>query len=218
MNKKLTLLVLILLLSACSKSGKETTQVPPVPETPSTQIITLAREKLSADESVSIDQIVMEKIEEVTFPDSCLGIVSDGLNCTTVLTPGYKIFLTMGGKQFIYHSNMEGTQILIASSETNDSDSLNLKIPIAVNAARQFLANELLLKPLSIKIVSYEFRSWPDGCLGISEAGKMCIQVITPGYSVTLDYKGQIYRLRTDQSGNLIKIDTTKPQPGVQDS
>lgn len=218
MNKKLILIVMILILSACSKTGNDEMQAPTTSETTTSKIITLAKEKLAADEGISVDQIVMEKFEEVTFPNSCLGIITEGMDCASVITPGYKITLSLAGKQYLYHSNEEGTQVLSVTTENNDADLLDSDIPPAVNTAKQFLSNELSVKPTLINLISYEYRKWPDGCLGISEVGKMCIQVITPGYSITFQYQDQTYRLRTDQSGSLIKFETTKPQPGILDS
>ena len=218
MNKKFILLVAIIFLSACSKSGKDSTQTTPTADVTSAQIISLAKESLAVEKGISLDEIVFEKIEKVDFTDSCLDVVMDEVDCDTITTPGYKIEFSLDGKQYIYHSNMEGTMILLANFEDNGGDSGSPEIPLAINAAKEYLSNELSVKPTSIKLVSYEYRKWPDGCLGIVEEGKMCIQVITPGYSITFESEGQTFRLRTDQSGSLIKIDTTKPQPGVQDS
>ncbi len=37
------------------------------------------------------------------------------------------------------------------------------------------------------KMVRVEFMEWPDACLGVSEPGMACAQVITPGFKIVLD-------------------------------
>jgi len=49
-----------------------------------------------------------------------------------------------------------------------------------------------------IDTVSIEPQTWPDACLGLGEAGLFCVQVITPGYRITLRMNGQLYIYRTD--------------------
>lgn len=61
-------------------------------------------------------------------------------------------------------------------------------------------------KTQNYEIISVQNKDWSDSCLGISE-GKMCAQVITPGYLITLKLIDGEYFLRSDEALNIIKED-----------
>lgn len=70
--------------------------------------------KLSQDLSVSINEIEIVSFEQVEWPDSCLGVPEEGQTCAQVITPGYRVMLEVDGNQYEFHSNMDGTLILMA--------------------------------------------------------------------------------------------------------
>ncbi|MBN1954483.1 MAG: hypothetical protein JW900_05455 [Anaerolineae bacterium] len=79
--------------------------------------------------------------------------------------------------------------------------------PAAASAAEAFLAQELDLTVDEIQLVSYERAEWPDGCLGLGKKDEGCIQVITPGWRVVLEAQGRKYTLRTDETGQVIRME-----------
>ena len=135
-----------------------------------------------------------------------------------MITPGYKITVSYNNQDYTYHTNADGSLVLAEFETQGQIDPVVPGMPEAVANAKLFLSEQLKVKPSVIKTVSYEARNWPDGCLGIAETGVSCIQVITPGYLVTLDVDQVIYKLRTNLDGSLIKNDTTRTQPGTSDS
>jgi hypothetical protein len=58
-----------------------------------------------------------------------------------------------------------------------------------------------------IEVLSYEETEWPDACLGLSEPGEMCAQVVTPGYEVILESDGESYMVRTNLSGDRVRLE-----------
>ena len=44
------------------------------------------------------------------------------------------------------------------------------------------LKSELNLTADQIKVVSFEDKEWPDGCLGVVHMGMLCTQQIVPGF------------------------------------
>lgn len=217
MLKKLLLISLLLFVSACSVQ-KTITPVPIITQEPLSIITQKAGEMLAADLNIKYSEISVDKIEPVNWPDACLGIIKPDEMCASVITPGYKVTLTAKGGQYIYHTNQDGSLIIAEEKFTGEVSMVDPNFPIAVDAARQFLAEQLSIKPITIKIIDFSTRDWPDGCLGIAEKDISCIQVITPGYLIKLDVDGKTYSLRTNSSGSLIKLDLTNPQPGTQDS
>lgn len=71
----------------------------------------------------------------------------------------------------------------------------------AVVLARTKLAQELGCDEQAIDVVEFEAVEWRDSSLGCPQPGMMYMQVITPGYRVTLEHNGQRHTLHTDQPG-----------------
>ncbi len=91
-----------------------------------------------------------------------------------------------------------------APSETPAATGGAKDLPAAVIAAQQMLAQQLSVAADKIKVVSFEKVDWPNGCLGVQMPGRMCTQVITPGYKVLFQYDGKQYEFHTDETGGAI--------------
>jgi hypothetical protein len=63
----------------------------------------------------------------------------------------------------------------------------------ATDAAVADLAARLEIITGSIAVVSVERVDWPDACLGVSQPGVACAEVITAGFRITLETNGQKY-------------------------
>lgn len=59
-----------------------------------------------------------------------------------------------------------------------------------------------------IKLVVVHSVEWPDSCLGVTTDDSVCAEVITPGFSVTLERNGLQYVFNTDTSGNAVSAGT----------
>jgi hypothetical protein len=84
-------------------------------------------------------------------------------------------------------------------------ESGNRVLPITVDDAQRFLADQLGIDLSRIQVNSFSMMNWPDACLGLAGQGEMCAQVITPGYQVILQVDDQQYDVRTDTSGSVIR-------------
>lgn len=80
----------------------------------------------------------------------------------------------------------------------------NLPVPEAVSKARLKAAKDFGIEEgLAIVMMAYE-KEWPDACIGIHEEGKMCAQVITQGYEVTVKVGNTTVVYHTNSDGSLI--------------
>ncbi len=61
------------------------------------------------------DTITLVSVEKVEWPDGCLGVQTPGVMCTMVITPGYRVVLEAGGKQYEFHTNESGDVVRLAS-------------------------------------------------------------------------------------------------------
>lgn len=57
-----------------------------------------------------------------------------------------------------------------------------------------------------IRIVDVSQQQWSDACLGLGGPAESCLQVVTPGYSVTVEVGGTRYTVRTNQNASLLRF------------
>jgi len=78
-------------------------------------------------------------------------------------------------------------------------------VPDAVAAVRSLVAQDLgISEGVVIVMTAYE-KEWPNSCLGISNEGEMCAQVITPGYEVTIQAQGRQFIYHTNADGSIVR-------------
>ncbi len=81
-------------------------------------------------------------------------------------------------------------------------------VPQVVTAIKTFAAQQFGVSLDSIKILKLEPVEWPDACIGASQPGEMCAQVITPGYKIQVEINGKTTIVNSDSSGKVIRIPT----------
>jgi len=109
-----------------------------------------------------------------------------------------------------------------ATTSTNQMGSFNsgenpqpgsqvhdLPVEPAAAKARTDLATKLGASEGSIVIMRVEESTWGDSCLGLGGPAESCLAVLTPGFLVEMEYKGETYFYRTDKTGAQLRIDTT---------
>lgn len=52
--------------------------------------------------------IEIVSVEPVDWPDACLGLARPDEACAQVITPGLRIILSVGGRQYEYHTDLTG--------------------------------------------------------------------------------------------------------------
>ncbi len=66
--------------------------------------------------------------------------------------------------------------------------------PAVVAAMKADLSARLQINAAEIVVVSYEEVTWPDACLGVTPHGRVCGQVLVPGFMARFETKGRVYR------------------------
>jgi len=87
-------------------------------------------------------------------------------------------------------------------------------LPAGLDTAVQTLARLLNLEPSQIRVILAEPVEWSDACLGVAVVGRLCAQVVTPGYRVVLEAQGKQYEFHTNNSGTLVVL-ASAPKPSV---
>lgn len=75
-----------------------------------------AQKLLSEKLGVPVDQIQVDRVEPVEWPDSCLGLARSDEMCAEVITPGYRILLRVDLVRYEFHTNADGSSIRQAPS------------------------------------------------------------------------------------------------------
>lgn len=78
--------------------------------------------------------------------------------------------------------------------------------PVAVIRAREALAGDLQVGIETITIQSYNREDWSDSCLGLGGPAESCLAAIHPGWQVMLEVGGEVYEVRTDELGEIVRI------------
>lgn len=178
-----------------SNMGPKPTRTPvPVKLTPAQ---TAALAALTDMTGLPADKLTLISTEAVTWPDGCLGVQRAGVVCTQALVEGFKIVIEADGEQYEFHTNEDGSAVVLASGE--DVTGLLEDVLIAQ------LAENLGLDGKEISVASTEQVEFGDACLGVSMPEVMCAQVVTPGWVIVLQADGLQYEYHASADGSRIQ-------------
>jgi hypothetical protein len=201
-------LILVLIISACApQAGQEIpeTGVTPGPGTPMTDEVGMqVQQFLSERLGVDVAQTDLVTVMNVDWPDSCLGLGGMDEICAAVITPGYLITANVTGQEYRVRASEDGSVIRLEGAADLGLDPAAPQI--VLDNAMAFLNQNLGVPVDQIQVVSVTQVEWPDACLGLPEADEMCAQVITPGYSINVMVQDQVYEVRTDATGNVVRM------------
>jgi hypothetical protein len=91
----------------------------------------------------------------------------------------------------------------LPATETPETESGSGAVTAAAIA---HLGGELGVAEAEIEVVSVEMAEFTDSCLGLGQPNESCLQAITPGWLVMLSAEGQEYEVRTDETGQQVRI------------
>jgi|GEM_PF-2249014 len=87
-------------------------------------------------------------------------------------------------------------------------DMFPTEIPKAVSVARTYVAQRIKVNESEVMVISVTQKDWPNACLGMPgnvPEDEMCAELVTPGYEVILDVKGQEFIYRTNLDGSEVR-------------
>lgn len=201
------LLFASLLLSACSVvPGAAPTATPTASEevpTPNDAPIlppkaALAAQQLLAEQlNLPVEDVTIALIEETEWSDSCLGLGGPAESCLQAITPGYRVVLNAGGKDYEFRTDREGDAVRAVPGQSSGGGTAAGET-VAGETVRRLLARRLGVDVSEIELVSAEAVEWQDSCLGYGSPVELCLQAVTPGYKVIVKTGGATYEFHTD--------------------
>ncbi|HZY41549.1 MAG TPA: hypothetical protein VFF59_06075 [Anaerolineae bacterium] len=137
-KSRLLIVMLITVLIGASACGRPSTPTPAGPRvvlTPGELLATpvlsgtplpvnlsqaqgAALRALTAATNLSPDQIRPIVTEPVQWPNSCLGTRQTGIECAQQIVPGFRIVLEAKGRRYEYHTNEDGSTIVLAAEKS----------------------------------------------------------------------------------------------------
>ena len=67
-----------------------------------------ARQEAARALGLQIEQVTLERIEEIDWPDASLGCPEPGRMYAQVITPGYRVVLRASGQEHVVHADQSG--------------------------------------------------------------------------------------------------------------
>src|SRR6266540_4136958 len=131
--------------------------------------------------SLFADKIKLVSTEAVTWPNGCLGIVRMGVMCTQNEVPGFKIVLEANGQKYEFHTNQDGSIVMLAEGAQDSAAVEEVVI-------KQLAAN-LGLQESDISVVSSTTIEFNDACMGVAMEG------VIAGFcdTMTVFRSGEVY-------------------------
>ena len=181
---------------------------PPVggPEDLTPEAALKARESLAAELGFEIEEIMISEITQAEWSDSCLGLGGPAESCLQALVPGWRVVLIAGSESYVARTDATGDVIRFEGFQTPPLGDAELP-PVAALEAQKALAARLNIDVEAVTIVAFEPAEWPDGCLGLAEAGEMCTMALVSGWRVELIAEGETYIARTNENGTHVRFE-----------
>ncbi len=173
-----------------------------VAQRPSDTISGAVQEFLSAELGVALGDVQVISATPAEFTDSCLGLGGPAESCLQAITPGWLVMVDVAGQQYEVHTDATGEQVRVAEDVPADDGAANT----AVAAAQEYLVAQLGVALGDVQVISAEPTEFSDGCLGLGRPDESCLQAITPGWLIMVEVAGQEYEVRTDQTGQQVRM------------
>lgn len=169
------------------------------------ELVRTAREALAERLNQAEDTIELVDVKSIEWPTAAMGCPQPDKMYAQVVTPGYIVRLKTDGTVHEAHVSERGQ---VALCDLGEKETMGMNVPSAaepvVKAARRDLASRVDVEVEDVQIVTFESVEWSDSSLGCPEPGKMYLQVITPGYRVVFQAKGQTYEYHTDRGNRAV--------------
>jgi hypothetical protein len=114
------ILSIAVLLTACAPQLAQSSPTPQqVVNDQENTVISAAKSALAKQLQISVDSIQLMDIQQVQWPDGCLGVQQPGIMCAMHVVDGYKVMLSANDQTHEVRSNLDGSQIVVVPEQTS---------------------------------------------------------------------------------------------------
>lgn len=166
---------------------------------------------LSRKERISTKQLEITDYSQHTWRNGCMELASANEFCTQALVSGWRVVVSNGSQNWIYHTNDTGLSLRLANSDTSTPQAS--KLPARVKNAVLQAASRRTKKPVSqLTIIQVQQRTWKNGCLEIAVTGFLCSQNLVSGWRVVVGLPEQALVYHTNNSGSVVRLNSLESQ------
>ncbi|WGV26226.1 hypothetical protein [Halotia branconii] len=166
------------------------------------QVVNAVLRDLARRERISTKELKIVDYSQQTWRNGCLELPQPDELCTQALVPGWRVVVSNGQQNWVYHTNSNGRFLRLATAQT---PSVNL--PTSVKNAVLQAASGRLQQPVSrLNITQAQQKTWRDGCLELGGIDELCLAALTPGWRVVVSAVNQTLVYHTNQTGSVIRL------------
>ncbi|MEH1813944.1 MAG: hypothetical protein V7K26_15090 [Nostoc sp.] len=163
---------------------------------------------LARRQGVFTRQLQIIDYNQQTWRNGCLELPQADEICTQALVPGWRIVVSNGRENWVYHTNNNGRSLRLASANT-PSENLPDKLPASIKNAVLQAASRRLQQPIyQLTIIEAQQQTWRDSCLELANADEFCSQALVSGWRVVVVVGGvgQTLVYHTNQTGSALRL------------
>lgn len=176
------------------------------------RVVNVVLQDLSKRTGISRNKLRIINYSQQNWRNGCLELVQPDELCTQAIVPGWRLVVSDGRQNWIYHTDNNGRSIRLASANTPTNNSTT-QLPQSVKNAVLQAASSLLRQPISrLNIIQAQQQTFSDGCLGLGKPYEGCIRAVVPGWRVVVAAVGQTLVYHTDQTGSEVRLNENSSQ------
>lgn len=180
------------------------------------RLVSVVLQDLSKRTGISRNKLRIINYSQQDWRNGCLELAQPDELCTQAIVPGWRLVVSDGRQNWIYHTDENGRSIRLASANTPTSNSTT-QLPQSVRNVVLQAASSLLQQPISrLNIIQAQQQTWSDGCLGLGKPYEGCIRAVVPGWRVVVAAVGQTLVYHTDQTGSEVRLNENASQINSQ--
>ncbi len=161
---------------------------------------------LARKQGIFTSQLQIIDYSQQTWRNGCLELPQSDEICTQALVPGWRIVVSNGKQNWVYHTNNNGRSLRLASANT-PSNNLPDELPASVKNAVLQAASRRLQQPISqLTIIQAQQQTWRNGCLELANADELCTQNLVSGWRVVVGAVDQTLVYHTNQTGSAVRL------------
>jgi hypothetical protein len=191
---------------------------------PPDALVGAAQQQLAAYLKIDANSIVLQSANQRDWPDGALGCPKAGTAYPQIVTPGFLLVFTDPAqtKSYEMHTGRGPAQMVLCengqpadlgapaappANAVTDTAALDEAGRRSLELAQAALARELSIQPNEVIFVQAVAVEWRDSSLGCAKPKQSYLQVITPGYRLTVQAQGKQYEYHTDMGKRAIRCD-----------
>jgi outer membrane lipoprotein-sorting protein len=157
---------------------------------------------LSRRQGIPKRELQITDYSQQTWRNGCLELAQPGELCTQALVPGWRVVVSNGRQNWIYHTNSNGRFLRL-----NDTRNPTGRLPGSIrNAVLQDVSRRLQEQTSQLTIIESQQQTWRNGCLELADDNQVCTQALVPGWRVVVSNGRQNWIYHTNQTGSVVRL------------